>query len=43
MNQRQKNKMTVDKQLQIEKKQDIVKILNKGLVDLDFLIDNLNK
>ena len=26
--------MTVDEQLQIEKKQDIVKILNKGLVDL---------
>lgn len=31
--------MTVDEQLQIEKKQDIVKILNKGLVDLDFFTD----
>lgn len=30
----------VDQQLQIEKKQDIVKILNKGLVELDFFTDS---
>lgn len=29
----------VDDQLQIEKKHDIFKILNKGLVDLDFFTD----
>ena len=34
--------MTVDEQLQIEKKQDIVKILNKGLVDLDFFTDRVD-
>ena len=28
-----------DEQLQIEKKHDIFKILNKGLVDLDFFTD----
>ena len=32
--------MTVDEQLQIEKKRDIVKILNKGLVELDFFTDS---
>ena len=32
--------MTVDEQLQIEKKQDIVKILNRGLVELDFFTDS---
>jgi len=34
--------MTVDEQLQMEKKQDIVKILNKGLVDLDFFTDRVD-
>ena len=34
--------MTVDEQLQIEKKQDIVKILNRGLVDLDFFTDRVD-
>ena len=32
--------MTVDEQLQIKKKQDIVKILNRGLVELDFFTDS---
>ena len=32
--------MTIDEQLQIEKKQDIVKILNRGLVELDFFTDS---
>ena len=32
--------MTVDEQLQIEKKRDIVKILNRGLVELDFFTDS---
>ena len=32
--------MTVDEQLQIEKKQNIVKILNRGLVELDFFTDS---
>ena len=32
--------MTVEEQLQIEKKQDIVKILNRGLVELDFFTDS---
>lgn len=31
-----------DEQLQIEKKQDIVKILNKGLVDLGFFTDRVD-
>lgn len=30
----------IDEQLQIEKKQDIVKILNRGLVELDFFTDS---
>ena len=34
--------MTVDEQLQIEKKQDIVKILINGLVDLDFFSDKID-
>lgn len=34
--------MTVDEQLQIEKKQDIFRILNKGLVDLDFFTDRVD-
>lgn len=34
--------MTVDEQLQIEKKQDIVKILNRGLVDLGFFTDRVD-
>jgi hypothetical protein len=34
--------MTVDEQLQIEKKQDIVKILNKGLIALDFFTDRVD-
>ena len=32
--------MTIDEQLQVEKKQDIVKILNRGLVELDFFTDS---
>ena len=32
----------VDEQLQIEKKQDIFKILNKGLVNLDFFTDRVD-
>ena len=32
--------MTADEQLQIEKKQDIFKILNRGLVELDFFTDS---
>lgn len=31
--------LMIDEQLQIEKKHDIFKILNKGLVDLDFFTD----
>lgn len=34
--------MAVDEQLQIEKKQDIVKILNRGLVDLGFFTDRVD-
>ena len=34
--------MTVDEQLQIEKKQAIVKILNRGLVDLGFFTDRVD-
>ena len=34
--------MTVDEQLQIEKKQDIVKILINGLVRLDFFSDKID-
>ena len=34
--------MTVDEQLQIEKKQDIVKILITGLVNLDFFSDKID-
>lgn len=34
--------MTVDEQLQIEKKQDIVKILIDGLVNLDFFSDKID-
>lgn len=34
--------MTVDEQLQIEKKQDIVKILINGLVNLDFFSDKID-
>lgn len=30
----------IDEQLQIEKKRDIVKILNRGLVELDFFTDS---
>ena len=32
--------LMIDEQLQIEKKQDIVKILNRGLVELDFFTDS---
>ena len=32
--------MTADEQLQIEKKRDIIKILNRGLVELDFFTDS---
>lgn len=32
----------IDEQLQIEKKHDIFKILNKGLVDLDFFTDRVD-
>ena len=42
MNQIRKNKMTVDEQLQMEKKQDIVKILISGLVNLDFFSDKID-
>ena len=34
--------MTADEQLQIEKKQDIVKILINGLVNLDFFSDKID-
>ena len=34
--------MTVDEQLQIEKKQDIVKILINGLVNLDFFSNKID-
>ena len=32
--------LMIDEQLQIEKKQDIFKILNRGLVELDFFTDS---
>ena len=34
--------MTIDEQLQIEKKQDIIKILINGLVNLDFFSDKID-